>query len=313
MDIRQPAELDRRTRAVVAAFGAPSRLESARLLVRAGVPIFPCAPGTKRPRIRGGFRSASADLAVVEGWWRRWPDANVAMPTGAVSGWDVVDVDLHDGASGRPAFDASLARGLTSGWALVVRTPSDGLHAYYPNASEQSCWTCERAHVDFRSDGGYVVVPPSHVVYEDGSAGDYRLTVLADRPASPVDGTALRTFLDPAWAQRAARFPAVTAGSADPERLAAWIAAHPEDGRKRRLFWAACRAVEAGCDLDTTLMTLGNAALQVGVSARVAESAIRSAFRHASPRVASSATGRPPHSTVPGGGRRPEHPTAVIS
>ncbi|MFD2796388.1 bifunctional DNA primase/polymerase [Promicromonospora vindobonensis] len=313
MDASQPAELDRRIRAVVASFGASSAPEVATQLVRAGVPVFPCVPGGKRPLTRHGFQDATTDLAEVERMWQRWPDANLAIPAGRASGFDVVDVDLHEGASGRPSFDASLARGLTAGWAFTVRTPSGGLHAYFPNTREQACWTCARAHVDFRSDGGYVVVPPSRVVYDEGTAGVYLVAAIASRVSTPVDGADLRAFLEPPRPRQAPAFTADAEGVSDPERLAAWVAAHPEDGRKRRLFWAACRAVEAGHDLGPTLAALGNAALHVGVPARVAESAIRSAFRHAHPRVAPSASGRPPHPTVPGGARRPEPPTAVIS
>ncbi|WP_460889467.1 bifunctional DNA primase/polymerase [Promicromonospora xylanilytica] len=313
MDASQPTALDRRIRAVVASFGASSAPEVATQLIRAGVPVFPCVPGDKRPLTRHGFQDATTDLAEVERMWRRWPEANLAIPTGRASGFDVVDVDLHDSASGRPAFDASLTRGLTAGWAFTVRTPSGGLHAYFPNMREQACWTCATAHVDFRSDGGYVLVPPSRVVYDEGTAGVYQVAAIASRLSAPVDGTNLRAFFDPPRPRRTPAFTADAVGASDPERLAAWIAAHPEDGRKRRLFWAACRAVEAGHDLGPTLAALGNAALHVGVPARVAESAIRSAFRHAHPRVAPSASGRPSHPTVPGGARRPEPPTAVIS
>ncbi|WP_344105845.1 bifunctional DNA primase/polymerase [Myceligenerans crystallogenes] len=314
MDTHLPAEFAPRARALVAAFRAPSTAATATLLARAGVPAFPCVPGGKPPFTKRGFHDATTDLGKLERFWRRWPDANLAIPTGRVSGFDVVDVDMHDGTSGRSAFDASLKVGLTSGWAFTVRTPSGGLHAYFPNVAEQASWACAPAHVDFRADGGYIVVPPSRVVYDDGQSGIYRLAAVADHPAAPVDGAALREFLAPPRPKPRRDFvPAPGASRSDPERLAAWIAAHPEDGRKQRLFWAACRAVEAGHDLETTLVALGNAALSVGVPARIAESAIRSAFRHTSPRAEPPAAGRSSHPTSPGGGRRPEPPRAVIS
>lgn len=312
MDTYMAAEFDRRARALVAAFRAPSTGTAAALLARAGVPSFPCAPGGKRPLTKHGFHDATTDSAVVERLWRRRPEANLAIPTGRASGFDVVDVDMHDGASGRPAFDASLGAGLTSGWVFTVRTPSGGLHAYFPNVAEQTCWTTP-ASVDFRSDGGYIVVPPSRVAYDDKTVGSYQLAAEASHPAAPVDGAALRTFLAPQPPKPHHAFPASTMPGSDLERLAVWIAAHPEDGRKQRLFWAACRAVEAGHDQETTFVALGNAALSIGVPARIAESAIRSAFRHTSPRADTPAPSRPSSPTPPGGSRRSDPPTAVIS
>src|SRR5690625_7585551 len=68
---------------------------AARELARLGVPVFPCAPGGKRPIPERGFHEATADITQVEAWWRQWPHANLAVPTGAASGVVVVDVDVH--------------------------------------------------------------------------------------------------------------------------------------------------------------------------------------------------------------------------
>ena len=39
----------------------------------------------------------AAAEADVEAWWRRWPDANVGVVTGRVSGIVVLDVDPRSG------------------------------------------------------------------------------------------------------------------------------------------------------------------------------------------------------------------------
>ena len=49
-----------------------------------------CASPGKHPRISRGLHAASADATVVERWWRRWPQANVGVRTGAESGLVVV-------------------------------------------------------------------------------------------------------------------------------------------------------------------------------------------------------------------------------
>src|SRR5262249_37138449 len=51
----------------------------------------------KHPRVKGGFKAATVDVRQIEEWWRKWPDANVAIATGAVSGIMVIDVDGEKG------------------------------------------------------------------------------------------------------------------------------------------------------------------------------------------------------------------------
>ncbi|MDW8356158.1 MAG: bifunctional DNA primase/polymerase, partial [Bryobacterales bacterium] len=57
-----------------------------------GIPVFPCCPREKKPLVEGGFHTATTDEQRVRAWWDRWPDANIGIPTGAPSGWLVVDV-----------------------------------------------------------------------------------------------------------------------------------------------------------------------------------------------------------------------------
>lgn len=314
MNTHQPTVLDQRTRAVVEAFRAPSTADVAHALARAGVPVFPCVPGAKRPRTKRGFQDATTDPGTVARMWRQRPDANVAIPTGRVSGLDVVDVDAHEAGSGQAAFDNALRHGLASGWAFTVHTPHAGLHAYYPNPGiEQRSWALSKVHVDFRSDGGYIVVPPSYVEYQDGTSGTYRLATIATAPASPVDGVALRDFLQPprprpTFASNPEGDPRAAA-----ERLARYLLSEP-GYRHARLFWAACRLAEENHDYDVALSTLGAAAVQLGLSAREAERTIRNAYRHAHPHAAHPAPSPGSSTYTPGGRRRPGPPSqAVIS
>lgn len=144
--------------------------EAAARFAAAGVPVFPCLPGEKRPLVLRGFHDATADPAQVAEWWSRWPSANIGIPTGAVSGVEVVDVDVHPTGTGFPAFREAHRQGHAAGWAALVRTPSGGLHAYYPVNPDraQSSWQAARAHVDFRGDGGYIIAPPSKVLRPAG-------------------------------------------------------------------------------------------------------------------------------------------------
>lgn len=136
--------------------------EAACVFAASGVPVFPVAAGGKQPLTRHWFHDATTDLDRVRAWWSAAPAANIGMPTGAVSGMVVVDVDVHGPANGYVSLDRADRAGLPDGWELLIHTPSDGLHAYYPASPGvvQRSWQAARAGIDFRGDGGYIIVPP---------------------------------------------------------------------------------------------------------------------------------------------------------
>ena len=245
--------------------------EAAARFAAAGVPMFPCVPGEKRPLVLRGFHDATADPAQVAEWWSRWPSANIGIPTGAVSGVEVVDVDVHPTGTGFPAFREAHRQGHAAGWAALVRTPSGGLHAYYPVNPDraQSSWQAARAHVDFRGDGGYIIAPPSKVLRPGGVRAPYRLIVASGDTPVPVDAARLRDLLDPRTPipldrTRASAHRFERRGS-DAKVLAGWVAGRGEGERNRGLFWAACRLAESGAPPDVTLDALGPAAEHAGL------------------------------------------------
>ncbi|WP_087485374.1 bifunctional DNA primase/polymerase [Brachybacterium massiliense] len=220
---------------------------AARGLAVSGVPVFPVAPRAKVPLIRNGrgFRDATTDLGQVEAWWRRFPHANIGIPTGAASGLVVVDVDVH-GTNGYDALNRADQAGLVAGWKFLVRSPTGGLHLYYPAADEmeQRSWQAGNAGIDFRGDGGYIVAPPSLRVI-DGATVPYRITEVGTDPAHPLDAGRLRRFLEPPRPPR--RFPPRLRGQGrtDPQKLANWLGGERTD-RNRKLFWASCVLAEEG-------------------------------------------------------------------
>ncbi|GAA2963185.1 bifunctional DNA primase/polymerase [Microbacterium schleiferi] len=260
--------------------------EAAARFAAAGVPVFPCVPGEKRPLVRRGFHDATSDPAQVAAWWSRWPAANIGVPTGTPSGVEVVDVDVHAIGTGFPAFRTAHREGLAAGWAALVRTPSGGLHAYYPADPDrsQSSWQAARAHIDFRGDGGYIIAPPSRVLRPGGVRTPYRLIVAGNTPA-PVDAARLRDFLDPRTPipLDRARASRLERRGSDAKVLAGWVAGRGEGERNRGLFWAACRLAEAGTPPDATLEALGPAAEHAGLRSREIMATIRSAYRATRP------------------------------
>ncbi|WP_244928514.1 bifunctional DNA primase/polymerase [Nocardioides sp. W7] len=262
-----------------------------------GIPVFPCVPGGKQPLTPSGFHDATSSARVVHQWWQRTPEANIGLPTGARTGILVVDIDVHSGASGFGAFERARAEGLAEGWGWAVRTPSGGIHAYYPTVpgQEQRCWQVPSAHVDFRGDGGYVIAPPSQLEV-NGMVRTYDVIAVSTKPARPVDATKLRAFLEPPRRNPSPAAPSAAATGCRPDALAATVAAAPEGGRNRSLFWASCRMVENGLDRTTVAGYLTPAAQHAGLPDREIKSTIDSAFRSTSRLGAASRPGPTPAS-----------------
>ena len=268
--------------ALIRADGAPSLMVAARSLASAGVPVFPCLPGGKRPLTRRGFLDASSDPARIAAWWSRTPNANIGIPTGTASGVVVVDVDVHGPTDGRVAWKRAADAGLVNGAGLLVRTPTGGTHAYFPATpgTEQRSWQAATAGVDFRGDGGYIIAPPSQRII-DGSMKRYRVADIAAHSVGPVDAGRLRDFLGPrpVTPERASG----VSMAVDAERLAAWVSGRGEGERNRSLFWAACRLAENGTSPADALDALGAAAHSVGLSDREITTTVRSAYRATQP------------------------------
>lgn len=256
-----------------------------------GIPVFPCVPGFKQPLTSNGFHDATSSARTVHHWWQRNPNANIGMPTGGVTGVVVVDVDVHAEVSGFEAFERARTDGLADGWGWFVRTPSGGLHAYYPTADiEQRSWQAPSALVDFRGDGGYVIAPPSRLTL-DGRPASYVVIATATGASHSIDSLKLRQFLEPPR-QLPPRINAPTIGSR-PDRLAEWVASRPEGGRNAGLFWAACRMVEQGHDVHDAIGVLGEAARTAGLEDREVETTIQSAYRIASRLSGAGSASRP--------------------
>ena len=66
-----------------------------------GYSVIPLRVGDKRPAISWSeYQKRKPTEDEVKGWWAQWPDANIALVTGAVSGLWVLDVDVKGGAKG---------------------------------------------------------------------------------------------------------------------------------------------------------------------------------------------------------------------
>jgi hypothetical protein len=157
-----------------------------------GWPVFPCRPGGKEPAghlVPTGVKMATTDESLIRSWWLQQPDANIGIATGW-PGPDVLDVDVKPDGDGWPAYAELQHAGLIPDWPPLVTTPSGGLHVYFAGTQQRNS-SLRGRHIDFRSAGGYVVAPPSHI-------GGKLYTLDQDAGlAVSLDWLAVRVLLDP--------------------------------------------------------------------------------------------------------------------
>ena len=133
------------------------QLDAALTLAGLGYALFPChtiqgefcscgkraddrrdhAPG-KHPRTPHGFKDATTDCAVIREWWRKWPNAAVAVRTGK---WEnggylvVLDVDGDEGSDSLAELETEHGE-LPS---TVTATTRRGQHYYFLSPREVRC------------------------------------------------------------------------------------------------------------------------------------------------------------------------------
>jgi hypothetical protein len=232
--------------------------------------VGPCEIGGKRPVTVHGFKGFTSDRQTILNWAEgRYAGHNWAVATWA-PGPDVLDIDVRPGGSGWESFNKLKAAGLLSGAQRLVRTPSGGLHVYFAGTT-QRCGSLRGLHLDFKSQGGYVLVPPSQI-------GGRPYELLDDRASSGAtfDWAGVVRLLRPPPAIPVRRH----SGGGSVARLPAWVAQQAAGSRNNCLFWAACRAAEAGD--QAVLVELVDAGVQAGLDRAEASRTVASAARKVS-------------------------------
>ena len=133
--------------------------------------VFPVPPGTKRSHKKGensnGARwGASNKPSVIERDWKRWPKANLGIPTGSENGFWVLEADTPkghavDGIASLRRLERKYGRLPKT---LMARSPSGSLHYYFhwpERGLVRNSASKIAPGVDIRGEGGMVVAPPS--------------------------------------------------------------------------------------------------------------------------------------------------------
>lgn len=141
----------------------PENVASAALGYAAqGLAIFPCNPTNKRPLTPHGFKDASTDTDTVRGWWARWPNAMIGMPTGQTSGVWVLDVDdvplfAESRRNLPPTRRVMTGKGFHLHWRYDPAQPVRNAQR-----NEKTGWPfLDMPGAEVRGEGGYVILPPS--------------------------------------------------------------------------------------------------------------------------------------------------------
>lgn len=93
-----------------------------------GWPVFP-RPNGRFIKDSHGWQDATVDKEQILAWWREYPAALIAMPTGMLSGVIVLDIDRKGGKDG---FASLTALGQpTPETTPFATTPSGGRHFYF--------------------------------------------------------------------------------------------------------------------------------------------------------------------------------------
>jgi hypothetical protein len=217
----------------------------------AGIPVFPCIPGTKKPACDNGFHDATTDVSTINAWWTEEPRLNVAFSPHQ-AGLGIIDLDGDEGEASWEKWQDENARLAPT---YTIRTPRGGRHLYYRGilpATQSKLGV----HVDTRGVGSYALIPPSKV-----GGGSY--TLLDSR--SPVDlDPSVNEFLDRLKRER------VKAASADldkPENIArarrllldyvarGHVAVEGQMG-DNRTFVTACEVMNLGLNAETAFELL---------------------------------------------------------
>ena len=119
-----------------------------------------CKHVGKHPRTSYGFKDATTDPVKIQEWWSSWPNANIGVATGSLSGIVVVDVDGDNGGF----VTWNELKSTLGDMKTLTSNTGDGFHLFFvcPEGIDlKSASNAIGNGIDIKAEGGYVVAPPS--------------------------------------------------------------------------------------------------------------------------------------------------------
>lgn len=132
-----------------------------------GISVFPCVERGKHPATENGYKDATTDPAIIDAWFTKNPNFNVAAPPHA-AGCVVVDIDAPGAiADLRERYGEVPAT-------FTVQTASGGFHWWFKGEAKGITGNLKKnkevhglaPKVDVQGIGRYVLLAPSIVDYD---------------------------------------------------------------------------------------------------------------------------------------------------
>jgi len=238
-------------------------------LARAGWEVQPLR--AKVPATAHGVLDATGDFDQIREWVTRYGSCNIGarVPAGLI----VIDTDPRHGGEANMSSLAASHGGMVPTLTVCSGREDGGRHRYYRHPGGSLSATRLPDGVDLKLHSGYMVMPPS-IHPATGQPYRWESPVLAPAPCPRW----LVSLLRPPVPRRCPKRRLRQAADMNEEHLVAFVEGLLEGNRNNGLYWAACRAREAGTlgHLEDALIA---AAVGIGLTEEEARTAARSASR----------------------------------
>lgn len=119
----------------------------------------PCDSPGKHPRTKWKSRSTKRlSKEQLKTWWKKYPNSNVGIVTGKISGIAVLDIDGEEGVESLRKMGIELKDLPVT---PTARTGGGGYHFIFKMSSSAKTRAGILPNVDIRAEGGMIVAPPS--------------------------------------------------------------------------------------------------------------------------------------------------------
>lgn len=215
-----------------------------------GWSVIPQIRGQKKPPVQWKpYQHEYPTAGEMQKWWRIWPDAGIALITGALSNVFVIDVD------GPEAHEALLKHLGDEPLAPKVFSGSGSVHRFHlffrhPSIATKAKATPWHPKLEFRGEASLVVLPPS--IHKSGNPYRWDRPIgaggLPELPERIVAAMTVRPATAPQQPTPVTTSLAVEVSSSTATFLRGQYAEGP--GWNERLFRAACDLHARGVTLD---------------------------------------------------------------
>lgn len=115
--------------------------------------------GSKKPEVEwADWQNQLPSEEQIREWWGKWPNANVGIITGKVSGISVIDFDWYKLT---PEEKTQYEKDFPMVFTPTAFSPRKGEHRYFEYNSVLPTRNGVLKAIDIKNDGGYIIAPPS--------------------------------------------------------------------------------------------------------------------------------------------------------